>query len=171
MRRWIFVMLCCLVFAEAYGQQEGDVDTVNVMGAISNHHTGEPEPFCLVQFLDGERLVAGTMSDEKGNFSVETLPAGSYTLKVLSGGMSLYQQDLLIDEMVMLNISIIKDSTVVRVLPEARVSDSAIRNRLGPLLITSPQDIRLWHFNYRPWVPGPRPKSHEASMDLSRGDF
>ena len=59
-------MLCCLVFAGAYGQQEGDVDTVNVMGAISNHHTGEPEPFCLVQFLDGERLVAGTMSDEKG---------------------------------------------------------------------------------------------------------
>ena len=158
-----------LAFLPVCAQQE-EGESVAVYGAILNHRTGEPEPFCTIQFLDEERLVAGTGCDEDGFFVVAPLPVGTYTLKVLLRGLTLYKQELLIEEAANLNISVITDSTTVRMLPEVSVEDSATTHQLEQqgLLITSPSDPRLWFFKYRWWVRGPKPVPHEARADLSR---
>ena len=113
--------------------------------------------------------MAGTVCDEEGFFVVAPLPVGTYTLKVLLSGLTLYKQELFIEEAVNLNISVITDSTTIRMLPEVHVADAAPEHLLEyqELLITSPSDPRLWAFNYRWWVPGPKPVPHEARRDLS----
>lgn len=165
----IIVFFTSLAFLPVCAQQE-EGDSVAVYGAILNHCTGEPEPFCTIQFLDEERLVAGTVCDEKGFFVVAPLPVGTYTLKVLLSGLTLYKQELLIEEAANLNISVITDSTTIRLLPEVHVADAAPVHQLEyqGLLITSPSDPRLWDFNYRWWVRGSRRVPHEARLDLSR---
>ena len=167
--RIIIVFFTLLAFLPVCAQQE-EGDSVAVYGAILNHRTGEPEPFCTIQFLDEERLVAGTVCDEKGFFVVAPLPVGTYTLKVLLSGLTLYKQELLIEEAANLNISVITDSTTIRLLPEVHVADAAPVHQLEyqGLLITSPSDPRLWDFNYRWWVRGSRRVPHEARHDLSR---
>lgn len=149
-------------------QQPVYTDSVAVFGAVTNHHTGKPEPFCTVQLMREGHLVAGTLCDEEGFFTIDAMAPGVYTLKVMSGGLSLYQQQLPIEETVNLNISVITDSTTIRMLPDVSVVDAAIEHKLGELLISSPRDVRLWDFNYRPWVRGSRPVPHEARLDLSR---
>jgi len=168
--RIITIVVALLAFIPVLAQQPEYQDTVAVYGAISNHSTGKPEPYCTIQFLDQDRLVAGTLCDEEGFFSVDALPTGSYTLKVMLSGLTLYKQDLLIDETANLNISVITDSVTIRMLPEIHVADAVPTHQLQEqeLLITSPRDPRLWHFKYRWWVPGPKPVPHEAKLDLSR---
>ena len=165
----IIVFFTSLAFLPVCAQQE-EGDSVAVYGAILNHGTGKPEPYCTIQFLSEERLVAGTVCDEDGFFVVAPLPVGTYTLKVLLRGLTLYKQELLIEEAANLNISVITDSTTVRMLPEVSVEDAAPTHQLEQqgLLITSPSDPRLWFFEYRWWVRGPKPVPHEARADLSR---
>ena len=164
----IIAVIAILAFFPVCAQQQEVGDSVAVYGAISNHRTGKPEPFCTIQFLNEDRLVAGTVCDEEGFFVVAPLPVGSYTLKVLLSGLTLYKQELLIDETANLNISVITDSTTIRMLPEVHVAAPAHQLEYQELLITSPSDLRLWSFNYRWWVPGPKPVPHEARRDLSR---
>ena len=165
----IIVFFTSLAFLPVCAQQE-EGDSVAVYGAILNHGTGKPEPYCTIQFLSEERLVAGTVCDEDGFFVVAPLPVGTYTLKVLLRGLTLYKQELLIEEAANLNSSVITDSTTVRMLPEVSVEDAAPTHQLEQqgLLITSPSDPRLWFFEYRWWVRGFKPVPHEARADLSR---
>ena len=86
--RIIIAVITMLAFFPVCAQQE-EVDTVAVYGAVLNHSTGKPEPFCTIQFLSEDRLVAGTVCDEDGFFVVAPLPVGNYTLKVLLSGLTL----------------------------------------------------------------------------------
>ena len=148
--RIVIALITLLLSLPLCAQHPEERDSVAVYGAISNHRTGKPVPFCTIQFL-------------------APLPVGIYTLKVLLSGLTLYKQELLIDEAVNLNISVITDSTTIRMLPEVHVADAAPEHLLEyqELLITSPSDPRLWAFSYRWWVPGPKPVPHEARRDLS----
>ncbi|MBR1835491.1 MAG: hypothetical protein IJ785_08330 [Bacteroidales bacterium] len=167
--RIIIIVATLLAFVPVCAQQPEMQDTVAVYGAVSNHNTRNPEPYCTIQFFNNDRLVAGAVCDEEGLFVVDTLPVGTYTLKVLLSGVTLYKQELLIDESANLNISVITDSTTIRMLPEIHVAETAPVHQLEyqELLITSPSDPRLWDFSYRWWVPGPKPVPHEARRDLS----
>ena len=82
--RIVIALITLLMFLPLCAQQPEERDSVAVYGAISNHRTGKPEPFCTIQFLNEDRLVAGTVCDEEGFFVVAPLPVGIYTLKVLS---------------------------------------------------------------------------------------
>lgn len=167
--RVIIIAAILLAFVPVRAQQPVVRDTVAVFGAITNHTTGKPEPYCTIQFLDQDRLAAGTVCDDEGFFEVDALPTGAYTLRVMLSGLTLYKQELLIDETSNLNISVITDSTTIRMLPEIHVAEAAPTHLLQEqeLLITSPRDPRLWDFKYRWWVPGPKPVPHEARRDLS----
>ena len=144
-------------------------DTIAVTGTVYNQHTQKPEPFCLVQLLQDSVAKAVRVCDEEGFFFIDSLPTGSYTLRVGVGRVTLFQNDFELREYA--NLSIYVDT--LQLINLRTVSINARRwvppmpmHRLEEqhLIISDANDYRLWNFRGRMTDSGP------ACADLSRGD-
>ena len=144
--------------------QEDEPDSVVVLGHVVNRLSGEAEPYCTVHFLQGSDTVATAFCDYEGYFSVDLLPVGTYGLSVSLRGMTLYQSDLVLGDNAMLSISVITDSFQLRTLREVEIMAPKHDLAASGLLITSPNDERLWDFMYCDWClwNGP-PRNASAS--------
>lgn len=144
--------------------QEVVSDSVIVMGTVVDHLSGEHEPFCQVHFLQGSDTVATAVCDQEGYFGVDRLQVGTYGLSVSLRGMTLYQSDLVLGDNAMLSISVITDSFQLRTLREVEIMAPKHDLAASGLLITSPNDERLWDFMYCDWClwNGP-PRNASAS--------
>lgn len=143
-------------------------DSVIVIGSVINRLSGEPEPFCIVHFFRGSDTAATVFCDTEGLFSVDGLPVGSYGLSVTLRGTTLYQADLVLNDNAFLNISVITDSFQLRTLREVAIVAPKHMLAESGLLITSPDDDRLWDFMYCDWCIGrgaPRNASASNSVD------
>lgn len=60
----------------------------NVTGTVLNKETGEPMDFVTVQIFDinGKPLNINTITDDLGEFSLNNVPDGSYTVKIMNVG-------------------------------------------------------------------------------------
>ena len=140
-------LLFCLLLLLGIGTlhaQEVAPDSVIVMGTVVDHLTNEPQPNCLLYFLCGADTVATVCCDDEGCF-INRLPVGAYTLYVTLVGQRVYQSDLVLDDNAALHITIITDSFSFRMLQPVEVT--ALKSKLGYLLINDPDDIRLWDLN------------------------
>ena len=121
--------------------QEAVPDSVIVMGTVVDHLTNEPQPNCLLQFLCGTDTSATVRCDEEGYF-IDSLPVGAYTLRVTLNGHQVYLTDLVLNDNAALHIAVITDSFSFRILQPVEVT--ALKSKLGYLLINDPDDVRLW---------------------------
>lgn len=150
--------LCAQVFFET--------DSVEVSGTVVNATTGIPDPRCKVRLLHDGLLVSESTTDFEGSFSLGLVPAGDYALAVSMQGLTLISTLLHLYESADININVIPDTTqqVINLRQVNISADRIIDHKLGELLITSPDDPRLWGFNYRPWVLNSRPRNASASV-------
>ena len=144
-----FMLLLCISPLRA--QEPASPDSVIVMGAVVDHLTNEPQPYSQLYFIRGVDTAATVQCDEEGYFATDPLQTGSYTLGVSLNGQQVYQSDLVLNDNAALHVAIITDSIIFRTLQPVEVT--ALKHLLGPLLIATKKDTRLWDFCYRgtPW--------------------
>lgn len=166
--RFILFLMLLLSVGPLCSQESAAPDSVVVLGLVVNRISGEHEPFCQVHFLQGSDTVATAVCDQEGYFGVDRLPVGTYSLSVSLRGMTLYQSDLVLGDNAMLYLSVITDSFQLRNLREVEIVAPKHDLAASGLLITSPDDDRLWDFMYCDWClwNGP-PRNASAS---SSGD-
>ena len=135
---------------------------LSVTGVVINGVDANPLPLCIVKFLQSGECKASGISDCAGEYSLPGLPPGSYDILVTQFGDTLMHykgltlsRDTWVRSVVMPPGDNGRDDWLPqRVagmvnLPMVRVT--AQRNllaRMG-LLITSPDDSRLWNFSGR----------------------
>lgn len=85
-------MLMLLITTSTFAQ--------NITGTLTDRDTKEPIMQCTVQLLSAKdsSFVGGTLSDEKGQFTVKAPAAGNYLLKITSVGYKAYNKKLTIAE-------------------------------------------------------------------------
>lgn len=158
-------ILLLLLTTLSVGQAQ--TEPIIVTGTVYNQHTLKPEPYCLVQVLQDSIAKFVGVSDYDGFFVVDSLLAGTYTLRVGVGHVTLYQNDFELHEPANLSIYVdtlqlinLRAVTIVgkRWVPPMPAHD------LGAQLITHADDYRLWNFSGRMTDSGP------ACADLSRGE-
>lgn len=144
-RHLMLIATCCLLAASLRGQG----DTVLVTGTVHNLHTRHPQPYCLVQMLQGGVAKAMRVADAEGFFRIDSLPAGTYTLHLSVGILPLYTAELDLTEDANLSLFVdtlrMVDLRAVTIRARRRVPGMP-RHMLGAKLITSPNDPRLWDF-------------------------
>lgn len=163
-RSMVFLLLVAATLA-----CHAQTDTIAITGTVYNQHTQKPEPYCLVQLLQDSVAKAVRVCDEEGFFFIDSLPAGSYTLRVGVGRVTLFQNDMELREYA--NLSIYVDT--LQLINLRTVSINARRwvppmpmHRLEEqhLLVKDANDYRLWNFSGKMTESGP------ACADLSRGN-
>lgn len=168
MRRIVILFLLLSACLPLWAQEAAEVDSVIVMGIVVNRLSGDPEPFCRVHFLRGSDTVATASCDDEGYFGINRLPAGTYGLSVSLRGMTLYQSDLVLGDNALLHLSVITDSFQLRTLREVDIVAPKHDLAASGLMITTPDDPRLWDFMFCDWCPwggGPRNASASNSGD------
>ncbi len=145
-RNNLLVFSLLLLFAVHVCAQE-PVDSVIVMGTVVDHLTDEPQPYCLLHFVQGNDTAATVRCDEEGYFLSSPLAVGAYTLSVTLKGQMVYQSDLILNDNAALHIAVITDSFSFRVMPPVDVT--YMKHLLGTQQIVSPSDIRIWNLTMR----------------------
>ena len=165
MKRTLTLLLLLATVSVGHAQ----TDTIAITGTVYNQQTLKPEPYCLVQLLQDSVAKAVRVCDEEGFFFIDSLPAGSYTLRVGVGRVTLFQNDMELREYA--NLSIYVDT--LQLINLRAVSINARRwvppmpmHRLEEqhLLVKDANDYRLWNFSGKMTDSGP------ACADLSRGN-
>ena len=165
MKKSLFLPLLLSICVLGHAQ----TDTIAVTGTVYNQQSQKPEPYCLVQLLQDSVAKAVRVCDEEGFFFIDSLPTGSYTLRVGVGRVTLFQNDMELREYA--NLSIYVDT--LQLINLRAVSINARRwvppmpmHRLEEqhLLVKDANDYRLWNFSGKMTDSGP------ACADLSRGD-
>lgn len=92
MKKYLLLMLMLLITTSTFAQ--------NITGTLTDRDTKEPIMQCTVQLLSAKdsSFVGGTLSDEKGQFTVKAPAAGNYLLKITSVGYKAYNKKLTIAE-------------------------------------------------------------------------
>lgn len=159
--------LTILLLLAAVGLCRAQSGDIVVTGIVYNLHTKNPEPYCLVQLVQDSVAKAVRVCDDEGFFVVDSLPMGSYTLRVGVGSVTLYQNDFKLLESA--NLSIYVDTLqlinlrTVTINAHRRIPSMPGHN-LGHELIVNTNDYRLWNFSGHMTDSGP------ACADLSRGE-
>lgn len=165
MKKSLFLPLLLSICVLGHAQ----TDTIAVTGTVYNQQSQKPEPYCLVQLLQDSVAKAVRVCDEEGFFFIDSLSAGSYTLRVGVGRVTLFQNDMELREYA--NLSIYVDT--LQLINLRAVSINARRwvppmpmHRLEEqhLLVKDANDYRLWNFSGKMTDSGP------ACADLSRGN-
>lgn len=165
MKKSLFLPLLLSICVLGHAQ----TDTIAVTGTVYNQQSQKPEPYCLVQLLQDSVAKAVRVCDEEGFFFIDSLPTGSYTLRVGVGRVTLFQNDMELREYA--NLSIYVDT--LQLINLRAVSINARRwvppmpmHRLEEqhLLVKDANDYRLWNFSGKMTDSGP------ACADLSRGN-
>ncbi|OJU53981.1 MAG: hypothetical protein BGN96_17850 [Bacteroidales bacterium 45-6] len=83
--KFIFLHLIMVISVNGFGQ-----NTSSIRGKIMDEKTNKPVPFATIRLSqipnDTTHTTEGAMSDDNGNFSINQLKNGSYTLQVTSVG-------------------------------------------------------------------------------------
>lgn len=92
MKKYLLLMLMLLITTSTFAQ--------NITGTLTDRDTKEPIMQCTVQLLNAKdsSFVGGTLSDEKGQFTLKTPTAGNYLLKITSVGYKAYNKKLAVAE-------------------------------------------------------------------------
>ncbi len=151
-------------------------DSLTVEGIIVNEVDGNVLPLCNVQLLQEGHCVASALTDYDGRFVMPTLATGSYTFLVTQfGDTMMYYKSLRLTRDALVRSVVTPPPAGVGELPLPpnhpqmvwlnTVSVYAKRNMLYKmgLLITSPNDPRLWNFCGRAELIDIGP----ANLDLS----
>ena len=178
--RFLVALMALTVAVSARSQ----ADSLTVEGVVVNTVDGRVLPMCHVQLLQGGRSMGIALTDYDGYFELPPLPAGSYTLLVTQFGDTM---------MCYKNLRLTRDSWLRSIVaPPAGDADHVpmlvqhpnmvwlqpvnirgTRNMLYKmgLLITSPNDPRLWNFSGRMGSPAPAsvavPLDEEGRYDIS----
>lgn len=160
-------LLSILLLLAAFSASHAQTEPIIVTGTVYNQHTRKPEPYCLVQLLQDSIAKFVCVSDHEGFFVADSLTAGTYTLRVGVGHVTLYQNDFELREPA--NLSIFVDTLqlinlrAVTIVGKRWVPPMP-GHELGASLITTADDYRLWNFSGHMTESGP------ACADLSRGE-
>lgn len=143
------LVFCLLLLCAARVCAQGD--SVVVMGTVVDHLSGEPQPYSLLHFIQGSDTAATVRCDGEGYFLTDPMAAGAYTLCVTLKGQVVYRSDLVLNDNAALHIAVITDSFQLRTLREVEIV--ALKHALAQsgLLITTPDEPRLWDFTFCDW--------------------
>ena len=159
-------------------------DSLTVTGVVVNTVDGKVLPMCHVQLLQEERSMGIALTGNDGHFTLPPLAAGGYNLLITQFGDTMlhYKNLSLTRDTRIRSIVLPPSDNVVRVSYFANTSKmvwlntvniSGTRNLLYKmgLLITSPNDPRLWNLSGRMGSPAPAsiatPLDEDGNYDSS----
>lgn len=156
MKRWMIILLAlALPVAGVLAQ-----DTLQVAGTVVNGADGNVLPLCRVQLLQG-KIIAEAYSDYSGNYKMKNVPPGSYTFLVTQFGdtMILYKgltltRDTWVRSVVLPPVGDVLDEVPpplpagLKTLRPVLIYSHrhSLLAKMG-LLISDPNDPRLWNFS------------------------
>lgn len=157
MKHWVVVLIALVMpMAEVLSQ-----DTLHVSGTVVNGADGNVLPLCRVQLLQGKISVAEAYSDYAGNYNMKNVPPGSYTFLVTQFGDTLMryyglrlERDTWVRSVVLPPADDGNDAPPplvdgkIRYLKPVLIYSHrhSLLAKMG-LLITDPNDPRLWNFS------------------------
>lgn len=157
MKYWVIILLAlAMPLTEALAQ-----DMLHVAGTVVNGADGNVLPLCHVQLLQGKTSVAEAYSDYAGNYNMKNVPPGSYTFLVTQFGDTLMcyyglhlERDTWVRSVVMPPADDGNDAPPpfvdgkIRYLKPVLIYSHrhSLLAKMG-LLITDPNDPRLWNFS------------------------
>lgn len=143
-------------------QSQAITQSLSIEGVVINSVDGNGLPLCVVQLFAGDRSMSKAVSDYAGRYSLPPVPAGSYDILVVQFGDTLCHYK---------GLSLSKNTQIhhyvwppVGEIPEPTIDYSLGIKLLRPvtlrvpagnllaymgLLITDPNDPRLWDFSGR----------------------
>lgn len=173
MNRWFAAVVLGLVLVSArltYAQ----VLTGNLFGTVQDE-TGAVVPGASVQITSSALIggVATTVSDERGQFRLPTLPPGEYALAVARGGFATYGEDAIqidvqanIERTVILNLAGIAESISVQGAGSAiDAARSGLVARFRVEELTTIPVRRFSMFDFIKATPGVSPTSPSSGID------
>lgn len=86
--RVVIILFFCLLSYSFYGQ------TASISGIVVDKNTKEKVPYATIALKSGTKIITGTITDEKGKFSIEKINVGSYVLEVQFIGFKTHQQSV-----------------------------------------------------------------------------
>lgn len=165
MKRIVFSMVLVLMFATRTIAQVS-ADSLMVIGTVINGADSNVLPLCKVHLLLNGKTMASAITDNDGYYMMNHVPVGDYTFLVTQFGDTLMMYKGLTISRSTLVKSVIQPPTggfsslptlpVDGMIQLNTIFVSARRNLLYNmgLLITSPNDPRLWNFSGRMEYPG-----------------
>jgi len=180
--RFLLFFLTVWVVTPAFSQPAN----LKVEGTVINQIDSNMLPLCDVNLLRDGVSVATAVTDIEGHFIMEHLPAGNYTLVITQFGdtmMSICGLRLTDDTRLQMRVqppsgennpifypleelsymTASPSQTEVVWLRPVNIRRVKILLKGQDLFINSPDDPRLWDFNYRPWILGAIPRNGSAS--------
>ena len=136
------ILLVMMLAAAGLWAQEPVEERLTLTGTVYDRYSNEPLPWCILRFMQDSMTRAMVVTDRDGQFVLEGIPAGTYSLHAMVHGRSLHQADLVLNQSANLSIAI----DTVRLVNLRPVTIRQPKNMLGPSLITSTHDLRLWGF-------------------------
>ena len=155
----LLIVFCQLSFLNLFAQKPvADTDSVWMEGRVTDATTGLPRKLCEVQLLQNNETKALAFCDDDGYYTIGWVPAGFYTLSVISDGKTLHYAEFQLSNNAMVEIVLMPDSVNLHPLRPARIVASA--NNTAYIPISSPDDPRLWNLNgvEALWESGPAAK-------------
>lgn len=157
-----FLLLLALLMAIPAAAAQGVADTLRVVGVVTNAVDGNGLPLCVVQLMQGGVSKARGVSGSNGEYALPPVAAGSYDIVVVQFGDTLCHyrglaltRSTRIWHYVQPPTGELAEPTIDYSLGIRLLRPATIRvyggNMLRPLglLITSPDDPRLWNFSGR----------------------
>ncbi len=71
-----FTFLCIMILSFSVAQ------TATITGKVLDKKDGQPLPFATVSIKDGDKVITGVLSDDKGEFKINQVNYGNYVLQV-----------------------------------------------------------------------------------------
>ena len=166
MKRLVTIFSFCLLSVAATAQ------SLTVEGVVVNAVDGNGLPLCVVQLKQGDAVYARAVTDYAGHYVLPPVVKGIYDIVVVQFGDTLcryrgltLERHTLLRHYVQPPAGVEAEPTIdyalgVRLLRPATVS-VRVENMLAPMgmLITSPDDMRIWNMSGR--------MDHEEPADAS----
>lgn len=88
----LFTLLLTLASLASHGQSK----TVTLSGTVKDEISGNPVPYANVTIKSSQAgsLIAGTITDEEGSFTIAHIPTGTYAFEISSIGYTIKLQEL-----------------------------------------------------------------------------
>ncbi len=156
----IITLLSAILLLVPWTQAQETGDAVAVDGIVINSVDGEGLTLCVVQLFQDGVCRARTVSDYAGRYHIPSISSGSYNILVVQFGDTLcHYKGLSVDRNTLIRHFVYPPANItsvptidyglgIRMLRPATVR-LKVKNLLEPLglLITSPNDSRLWNYS------------------------
>ncbi|TKC12824.1 TonB-dependent receptor [Pedobacter polaris] len=118
MKQTILILLLCVLFIHVGAQNLSTKGTTIIHGKLLDETTKQPVVYATISLKnETKKIIAGGMSGDKGEFSLDSIPSGNYTLEIQFMGYKPLSKAITIVKEAKLDLGIsflVQDATLLK---------------------------------------------------------